>query len=532
MATTTLSRVQQWLMDAIGASSDEYRAPAMTPHNAMTLAAVYYSVNRIAGDIGQLPIIPYTRDGDMREPDIRSPAYRLMKYEPNPYQTANLFKEQLTCHALLWGNGRAYIRRDGNGNPIELIPLLPDRTDTVLILGEKYHITQPERDERVNLFEPSNDKRIVIEDKDCLHIMGYTYTGIEGVSVVSLARRSLGIGAWGDARAAKQMAGGYVGKIMLEAPPGAFRKEEQAKEFLESFRAAHKAGINEEEVGLLREGIKANAMQMSNDDMQFLESRTFQRQEVMLWFGLESIPGDNDNDSYASEVQKAQAYVQGTLSRHGERWKSACEKALLTDTDKRQMRRYFNVSYAAILRGTTKERYEVYQIGRQIGVLSANDVRRLEDMNPYEGGDEYSNPAITPGNNSQTTTEAPTEQPPDAPPPAQSRSYSAPNAALVLLENRLSVEENKAKNAVRSRNFLNWMDKFYPRFEESLADTLEAIGGDRALATAHCEESKRRLLAVTDVATPDNLAELIEECVSGWRNRANIILEEMELQNV
>ena len=45
-----------------------------------------------------------------------------------------------------------------------------------------------------------------------------------------------------------------------------------------------------------------------------------------------------------------------------------------------------------LLRGDYKSRMEGYAIGRQNGWLSANDIRRLEDMNPIEadkGGDLY-----------------------------------------------------------------------------------------------------------------------------------------------
>lgn len=44
---------------------------------------------------------------------------------------------------------------------------------------------------------------------------------------------------------------------------------------------------------------------------------------------------------------------------------------------------------AGLLRGDLKSRYEAYQIGRRNGWLSANDVRRLEDLNPVPGGDDY-----------------------------------------------------------------------------------------------------------------------------------------------
>lgn len=507
---------------------DDFTAPTVNPYSALTLMAVWYAVNKIAGDIAQLPLAPYTSSGREVSQDTSSAAYALLRQEANAYQTAHAFKELLTLHALLWGDGRAYIRRDKLGQPVELIPLMPDRTETVLILGEKLHVTKPDRDDRLTLFEDikKSDPKdtIVLEDKDVLHIMGLSENGVHGISVVTRARRAIGIGTAGDARSAKQMVKGFTGKLFIQTPAGVLRKDEDAKQFLAQFRKQHSASDDGETAGLLREGATANVVNMSNEDMQFLQSRAFQRQEIMLLFGLDSMPGDKDSVSYNSLAQKSLAYYQGTLSRWCDRWVQACNKSLLSETEKRQQTHFFKFITAATLRGTTKERYEVYQIGRQIGVLSSNDVRQMEDMNPRDGGDAYDNPSITPGDGTAAT------QPP--PVDGGKAAKASNNAARLMLENLLDVEANRARDAVKSRNFLSWMDKFYPKWEAKLADSIESIGGDRELATVHCNESKRRLLECADNATVDTMAAVVAECVSSWKSRVNIILEEMELAHV
>lgn len=47
-----------------------------------------------------------------------------------------------------------------------------------------------------------------------------------------------------------------------------------------------------------------------------------------------------------------------------------------------------------------KSRYESYALGRQWGWLSVNDIRRMENMAPVEGGDKY----LTPLNMVDTST--------------------------------------------------------------------------------------------------------------------------------
>jgi hypothetical protein len=47
----------------------------------------------------------------------------------------------------------------------------------------------------------------------------------------------------------------------------------------------------------------------------------------------------------------------------------------------------FNVD--GLLRGDIQTRYSAYSTGLQSGFLSINDVRRLEDLRPADGGDNY-----------------------------------------------------------------------------------------------------------------------------------------------
>lgn len=53
---------------------------------------------------------------------------------------------------------------------------------------------------------------------------------------------------------------------------------------------------------------------------------------------------------------------------------------------------YFKFNINAILRGDTKTRFESYQLGRNMGVYSVNEIRGLEDLDPIVGGDDYDKP--------------------------------------------------------------------------------------------------------------------------------------------
>ena len=50
---------------------------------------------------------------------------------------------------------------------------------------------------------------------------------------------------------------------------------------------------------------------------------------------------------------------------------------------------YYLFGLNGLLRGDAKTRSEYYRNMYLIGSMSANEIRNLEDMNRYEGGDEY-----------------------------------------------------------------------------------------------------------------------------------------------
>jgi HK97 family phage portal protein len=69
------------------------------------------------------------------------------------------------------------------------------------------------------------------------------------------------------------------------------------------------------------------------------------------------------------------------------RWEQEIARQLLMPSER--ARYYAEFLVDRLLRGDAASRYEAYAVGRQNGWLSANDVRRLENMDPIEGGDVY-----------------------------------------------------------------------------------------------------------------------------------------------
>lgn len=529
MELGTFRNPMRWLLDLFS-SGDGAR---LTANDTLTLPAIWNGVSRISGHVSQLPMSIFKAEYDESgkkvggNKDRQHNAYQLLMRRPNAYQTPIVFREQLCVHSLLNGNGRAAIVRRGN-RITELIPMLPDCSGTGMIDGEKFHISRPHADDRLrNFFKPvtggKNDGLIIIDDIDVLHIPGLSSDGITGLALKDVGRRNLGIAIGMEKRLSTQMEKGFSGSLMLEAPVNMFRKQEDAEEFLEHFEKRHNSPDKAGKVGMLREGMKANLMAMNNKDAEMIEQRKFARQDAALWLGLESILGDDSSVSYNSLEQKLLAYLMNCLNRWLKRWEEECEYKLLPDRQFKMESHYIRFNTAALLKSDYKTTVESLAQGIAATIISPNEARAKLDLNPRAGGDEFVNPAITPG--SQDTNSKPSEPKNDTP------NQTAARAIHSRLSHMIGVESGKVVTAAKQAtskgmNYVAWLDRFYEtKWLGKFADCLEELGMDRGLANLHCAESKRRILEVCDESTNETLADNVSACVSGWKARANTIGE-------
>ena len=448
---STVDRPQQWFVDWWRSSPNDSGID-FSKSTPLTYAPLWYAINRIAGHVGQLPLFLYEAGAnDSKTKAAAHPAFRLMARDANDDISAQIFRETLTAHALLYGNGRAIITRNNRGAPRELQPLPPGRTKTVSDAGKKWHI-----------YTDDKQREIPIPDESMLHIQGLGADGISGYSVVELAKNSWGLGLAAERTSNRHFKHNAMPSMAIEAPRGTFRDEPAAREFLAKWQEFHEGGGK---VALMSDGMKAVPLSMPTKDSEWLEQRRFQRQEVALWFSLETILGDDSSVSYNSLEQKNRAYLDGCLNRWLTKWETECSKKLLTERQKREDTHYFKFTTAALLKGSTKERYEVYQLGRQNEILSINDVRRLEDLDPIgPDGDKYSNPAINPKSSDSTDTPGGTR-------PAAETSFDL--AAFTIQE-----RANVITAARRPGNFCNWASIFYAGWKITAADIFTAAGLD------------------------------------------------------
>ena len=491
----------------------------MTATRALSYAPVWNCVSRITGAFSVMPLNIHREIGKNKSIQTRHSSYDLFRWRPNAYQTPAVFKQQMMCHALLWGNARAFIVRDGT-RPVELIPLLPDSTATMIIEGEKWHATIVDENARLRLFRGDPTKAedyIWLQDSEVWHIPGLGFDGLEGKSLISLAKQSFNNGLGYEKHVSQQQKKGYAGGLMLEAPTGSFRSQKDAEEFLEHFKKSHEGADNAGTIGMLREGIKANMMSMNNTDAQFVEQRRLNREDAALYFVMQSILGDSTGNSYASLEQKNLAQRMECLAPWSTKIEEESDLKLLSQSE-RQRGFYHKFNDGALLRTEKKTTMEFVSAGIAARVLSPNEGRAFFDLNPYDGGDKYENPnTIARGSEKQPAKEEPDDDSEDSK-PADAATKSR-IAHMIDVECK-KVADSASRASAQGLNFLQWVDNFYDKnWQPKLESVFAELGIEDSRAAAWCHESKQRLLSCCDYSTVETLPENVAKCVVSWKIR-------------
>ena len=340
---------------------------------ALEVSAVFACVRVISEGIAQLPLKVIRQRGDIRNAATDLPIYKLLHRQPNEWQTSFEFREALTMHAVLSGNGYAYINRVA-GKVRELIPLLPSQ------------VSIEQKPDYSIVYHVSDGKEILgtIPRRDIFHLRGPSWDTASGLDCVRLARDAIGLSIATEEYQSKLHGnGGKPGGILTTSaqlsPDAMQRVREQWQQVYGSSRNAFRTAV-------LDGAWKYEPMGVTSVDAQTMEARRFQIEEICRAFRVfpQMVMQADKAATYASAEQFFLNHVVHSLGPWLERWEQAIDRDLLEGDDI-----YAHFETNALLRGAAADRAAFYTSLYNIGVLSPNEIRAYEDLNPYPGGDEF-----------------------------------------------------------------------------------------------------------------------------------------------
>jgi len=304
--------------------------------------------------------------------------YEKLHDQPNSWMSASEFWAMAEAHVCLRGNFYAY-KKGLEGRPIQ--ELIPFKADVVQKVEQKedyslvYHVKM--KDGTITQI-PGN--RI-------MHLRGLTLDGIMGMNPIEHARETIGLGM-----ASGQFLGKYFGKGLH---PGAVIEHPLAlnaaahKNLRDNLKAKYEGLGKAWEFMLIDEGMKISFPSIKLVDAQYLEQMKMNEAQICGLFRvpLMLIQSGDKAPTYASAEQFMLSYSVYGVTPDCNNYEKAIRRDLLTPQERKKY--YAKFSLAGLLRGDFKTRMEGYQIAIDKEIMNPNEVRDLEDMNPYEGGEIY-----------------------------------------------------------------------------------------------------------------------------------------------
>lgn len=343
------------------------------------LSATYACVTLIGGTAGSLPpgVMRPGSDGIAVE-DRRHPLFDVIHESPNADDSAVDFWDFMASAVELAGNAYAVVERSSTGR---IISLTPPRASPRSVRAE--------RRERGRIWYRWNEGGRLREEPQerILHLRGPGGDALGGVSPLSACRA-----AFGSALGAQAVAGAtFVNGVR---PSGVLTSEkmfdrQQREDLQEIIEQRFVGAMNSGRPLLLDGGLKWEALSISPEEAQLLESRRFSVEEICRIFGVppHMIGHVDKTTSWGAGVeQQTIGFLMFTMRRRLKRIEAAATKQLLTASERAQGIK-IKFDLRELLRGDSKGRAEYYRAMTGIGAMTINEVRAEEGLGPVPGGD-------------------------------------------------------------------------------------------------------------------------------------------------
>jgi HK97 family phage portal protein len=356
---------------------------SVTPQSAMRVTAVYACVSLISETIAALPLHVYKRTVSEKGVTTQAkmtehPLYGVLHDMPVAGMTSFEWREMQISHTALRGDSYARIILGRDGRVRELPPILPD------------HI-QPFRNAAGQLryrWWPDGMAPVrILFDDEVLRIPHKMLDGVNSLSPIATHRMTIGnaLSAGRFLRSFYQNSAQPKGALMVpeELSPDAVTA------LRESWNKRHQGPENAGKIAVFDGGMKWEQIGMTMDDAQYLELQKFSVGDIARIFLVPPHKvGEMGAATFSNIEHQAIEFVVDTILRWVRRIEMRMNSYLLSAAD-RAAGVFIALDMKGLLRGDAAARSAFYRAMFYIGAMNPNEIRKAEDMNPYEGGEEF-----------------------------------------------------------------------------------------------------------------------------------------------
>lgn len=351
---------------------------AVTPSAALSLSAVYNAIDQISNDLAKLPKHVFKKIDGSREKFPEHPVDYLIGTRPNPISTQSAFTKSLMINALMFGNGIAVIEENkSTGVPVA------------------FHLVKQE--DILSIKKTRNSIRYdirgwgVLSHEDVIHITGFSFDGVIGVSVFRYAAGNLGASLSAETfadenfKAKGMLAGLITTKKQLSGTAKSGLANAMEKRL--SKGDTHNIGVLDEEMGFMP--IASNASEAS-----LIDWKKISIEDVARWFNIAPHKIKHlANSTYSNIEQQSLEHGADTIAPWVKKIEEEYNYKLFPKTDIGVVYVKFNMN--ALIRTDIKTKGEYYSRAVNFGWKTRNEIRILEDDNILDGLDSPLQPANT-----------------------------------------------------------------------------------------------------------------------------------------
>ena len=338
--------------------------------NAIGLSSFFSATNLISNSIALMPVSE-NQLNDNKRTVVENSNITPLFY--NMFLTKfNVFKK-IVEDVILKGNGYLYINRDEAGHPKSLTYLRPSQ------LAIQYNELTQDLYYLVTSSNKVTKKKIL--DKDMCHFVMHSNDGVNGLSIISYATRTID-----SANATEQSAKQFFdsgcsinGIVRLKNP---IVSDKQRNEIRQNWSQIH-GGDNCSGVCVLSGVEDFTPITSDPNKSQMLETRRFNITEVARWFNINPILlGDLSHTSY-NDIEAANIeFVQHTLLPWIEMLQNELTRKLIVNK-----KRYIDLDENVLLKSNKTNMANYCKTLVTGGIMTANEARAQLGLNPMDGAD-------------------------------------------------------------------------------------------------------------------------------------------------
>lgn len=334
---------------------------------AQNLSSVYRCVDLISSTVANLPlnVLYIDKKGNTRE----QKNHRLQKVLDNMVMTRYNFMKKLISDVLLRGNAYCYLKRNEQGDVIDLVYIEPN---DVMVNWDK-------KKQELYYQIPFLSKVQKIQAFDIIHLQNNSNDGIHGQSVLSFAARQLQI-SHGAENSAKQIfqSGGQPARGVLStlSPISKAQKQQIADNWTQSTNG----------VLVLSGDMKYQALSSNAEEMQLLDSRKFNAIEICSFFGVPpSLLGLGDKTSNVEDLMNL--FLTTTIQNYISMIEHEFSRKMFSPQSQGKYK--IDIDENNLLRLSKSQQAAFFSSMIERGILSINEVRNELGYEAIKDGDKH-----------------------------------------------------------------------------------------------------------------------------------------------